>query len=1089
MKRFLLRFSVLLLLSGLTGNLFAQPQYYNYNTNGSNNSFPFGIAAGKDIQLLYLPGDFNQPTPATAGNIISVAFLVGTTYPINGWPYTDFTIKMGQTAITTLPTAAWYTGTLTTVYYRASVNLTATGGTWLTFILDTPFPYDPAQSLVVEMGHCGATGATGFPSCFTTLSGNRRSWSVGGCPFVYSGQNSAIYHMGINLGAAGPTVVTTAATAVTGSSATLNGTVNANAASTAVTFEYGLTTAYGTTVAGVPSPVTGSTVTPVSAAITGLSPNTLYHFRVKGTNTNGSSNGADLTFTTGAAPPTVVTTAATAVIATTATVNGTVNANSSSTTVTFQYGLTTAYGSTVTATPSPVTGTTVTSVSAALTGLTPNTLYHFRVVGTSAAGTSNGADLTFTTIPPPTVVTNPATNVGTTSATLNGTVNPNGGSTTVSFDWGLTTAYGSNIAGTPSPITGNTSTSVSANLTGLTNGATYHYRCVGVNAAGTTYGNDILFSTGCTAPIMPGGITGSTTVCGGSTGNVYTINPVPNATSYNWFVPAGSTITNGQGTTSITVTFGSSNGSVYVQAANACGGGPFNFIYITVNAQPTPSITGPATTCQGTTQTYTTQGSMSAYTWTVSSGGSIQSGAGTNTVTVKWNSAGAQSVSVNYTNANGCRASSPVAYNVTVNPASTPTITGNNSLCAYSGYYTYFTEPGYTGYNWVVSSGGQLYSGQGTNSILVLWTGAGAQTVSVNYNTSLGCGAAAPVTYAVNVSGTPGGAGAITGPATACAGATGLVYSCPPVTGATGYGWTLPSGFTITGGAGTNSITVSVGTAATSGAILVAGTNLCGAGSPSSTNVTVTSLPAAAGAITGSAQVCANSQGVAYSVGAITGATGYNWILPTGATIASGANTNSITVNFGTAGGNITVTGTNSCGSGTVSPSYAVTVNTKPPTPVVTGNGYVLTSSASAGNQWYHDGTAVAGATSQTYTVPSTAPGYYWVKVTLLGCTSDESNHWYIAGVGVSENGIGSFSIHPVPNNGLFTASISYPVKTTFSIAVYNELGAKIYQKSDIVVKGNVDQSIDIRPAPAGVYTVVFSSADNKVIRKIIVNR
>jgi hypothetical protein len=133
--------------------------------------------------------------------------------------------------------------------------------------------------------------------------------------------------MGINIAAVtGPAVVTTAATAILPTTASLNGTVNANGNSTTVSFEYGLTTAYGTTVPGVPATVTGSVVTPVTAAITGLTPGTLYHFRVKGTNSNGSANGSDLTFTTAATPPTVTTDPATNITVSTAQLNGTVNA-------------------------------------------------------------------------------------------------------------------------------------------------------------------------------------------------------------------------------------------------------------------------------------------------------------------------------------------------------------------------------------------------------------------------------------------------------------------------------------------------------------------------------------------------------------------------------------------------------------------------------------------------------------------------------------------------------------------------------------------------------------------------------------------
>ena len=95
-----------------------------------------------------------------------------------------------------------------------------------------------------------------------------------------------------------PAVSTTEATAITSSGATLNGTVNANNVSTTASFEYGLTTSYGATVTASQSPVSGMTDTAVSQSLTGLTPNTLYHFRVGATNANGTTNGSDLSFTT-----------------------------------------------------------------------------------------------------------------------------------------------------------------------------------------------------------------------------------------------------------------------------------------------------------------------------------------------------------------------------------------------------------------------------------------------------------------------------------------------------------------------------------------------------------------------------------------------------------------------------------------------------------------------------------------------------------------------------------------------------------------------------------------------------------------------
>jgi len=113
--------------------------------------------------------------------------------------------------------------------------------------------------------------------------------------------------------------------------------------------------------------------------------------------------------------PGATTAAASSITSTGATLNGTVNAYNASTTVTFEYGLTTAYGSTATATQSPVTGSASTPVSKAISGLAPNTTYHFRVVANSIGGTTYGADLTFTTS---TLVITISGNAGTGGVTL-----------------------------------------------------------------------------------------------------------------------------------------------------------------------------------------------------------------------------------------------------------------------------------------------------------------------------------------------------------------------------------------------------------------------------------------------------------------------------------------------------------------------------------------------------------------------------------------------------------------------------------------------------------------------------------------------
>ncbi|HNW73893.1 MAG TPA: T9SS type A sorting domain-containing protein [Bacteroidales bacterium] len=1097
MKNLRICLSMMLLFSGLNSILVAQPQYYNFTGSGNGtNNFPFNVAGGKDVQMLYLAGEFNQPSAAPAGNIVSIAVFMNTA--LGPATYTDLTIKLGQSTITSLTAGTFYTGPMTTVYYHASVVLTNPASSWITFVLDSPFPYDPTQSLIVDIGQCGGTGTLGGGCAYTNQTGVRRVWSVGGCPFTpYNGSNVYNYNFGINIAVNLPIVVTNAATAITSASATLNGTANANNSATTVSFEYGLTTAYGSTIAGVPATVTGNTVTPITASLTGLLPNTTYHYRIKGVNANGDSNGNDMTFTTSFPPPTVVTTAVTAIGLNGATLNGTVNANGAASTVIFEYGLTTNYGSTITAVPPSVTGTTVTPVTGIVSGLLPVTLYHYRVVATNSGGFGNGNDMTFTTGGPPTVVTNPASNIMATTAQLNGTVTANNVATTVSFEWGLTTTYGNVAPAVPAIVNGTTPATVQANIAGLTSGVTYHFRCVGVNAGGTVNGADQFFLAGC-PPVGPAGpITGPASMCAQSTGNIYAIAPITNATSYTWTVPAGATITAGAGTTTITVTFGSTAGNVSVFGTGPCGNGTASNLAVTVNPLPVPVITGPANACQGsTTNVYATQAGMTGYTWSVSAGGSITAGAGTANITVKWNTTGSQSVSVAYTNASGCTAAIPSVYAVTVNPSPVPTITGPASLCVNAGYIGYSTEPDLTGYTWTVSPGGSIFSGAGTSQIMVSWNQSGNQFVTVNYTSPNGCQAGTPTQLNVTVNPLPGNAGAVTGNAAVCAGAQGIAYSTTAIANATSYVWNLPSGASIASGDGTTNITVNFAADATSGNITVHGNNLCGNGTPSAGfAVTVNPLPAAAGSITGNAQACLGSTGNIFSVVTIANATGYTWSLPTGASITAGQNTNAITVSFGAGAvsGNITVKGTNTCGDGQVSSAFEVTVSPVPPKPSIIANGPVMTSSAFSGNQWYFSvtpdgaGAPIAGAIWPYYLASQS--GYYWIIVTEAGCSSLPSERVQVIMTGSSELPGVICQVFPVPNDGRFTVSLTTAGRQKVGIAVYDQLGLKILDQQDVEVDGRLEKQIDLRPAAPGVYTIVFTSQDHTFMKKVVVDR
>jgi hypothetical protein len=96
----------------------------------------------------------------------------------------------------------------------------------------------------------------------------------------------------------------------------------------------------------------------------------------------------------------------------------------------------------------------------------------------------------------PTVVTLAASSVAQTSATLNATVNPNGAKVSeCSLEYGTSNSYGSSAPCTPSPGSGTSPVAVSASVTGLTSGTTYHFRVSATNAGGTSNGSDQTFNT------------------------------------------------------------------------------------------------------------------------------------------------------------------------------------------------------------------------------------------------------------------------------------------------------------------------------------------------------------------------------------------------------------------------------------------------------------------------------------------------------------------------------------------------------------------------------------------------------------------
>lgn len=160
-----------------------------------------------------------------------------------------------------------------------------------------------------------------------------------------------------------------------------------------------------------------------------------------------------------------------------------------------EWGTSSSFGNTTECDQSTFNGAT--PVTASLTGLTPGTTYHYRVVAENATGPNWGADKTFTTPYVDGVETGSATGITREEATLHGSLEPNGLDAHYYFEWGTSPGYGNVTPALPGTDVGSGAGSApaSASIEGLQFGTTYHYRLVASNEEGTAYGEDETFET------------------------------------------------------------------------------------------------------------------------------------------------------------------------------------------------------------------------------------------------------------------------------------------------------------------------------------------------------------------------------------------------------------------------------------------------------------------------------------------------------------------------------------------------------------------------------------------------------------------
>ena len=479
----------------------------------------------------------------------------------------------------------------------------------------------------------------------------------------------------------------------------------------------------------------------------------------------------------------------------------------------------------------------------------------------------------------------------------------------------------------------------------------------------------------------PGLMSGTANIfnCSTSVVHTYSIPAISNASSYTWSVPAGATITSGQGTRTITVTYASTfvTGVVSVVGKNDCGNTSAAVTKTIVKIKPgTPvSITGLTNNCSaiGSTATYSTAAVANAetYTWTVpATGASIVSGQGTNSIVVAFTSAyttGSISVKANsscYT----IGAVRTLAVTKTL-PATPGAITGAADVCPSFSSPSASTSAAVNykinrvlnaaSYEWSVPTGATIVSGQGDTSVNITFANTFVSgSISVRSVSPCGNSALRALTVYRRVANLPGAVQKSFIPSVlpqlAVCGKTSETYMIRKVAYATSYAWSLKNGanatITSVNGAGPNdtAVVVTFSPGFVSDSLIVRSVTACSQSATrrillSTNNVT----PAVATLTSGTDNFapCAGAT-VTYTVtapaptNAQSPISTFRWTRPAGTSVASAnADSSVVIINYLSTykGGALSVAGQSACGfRGT---ARSVTLQYLPPTPsFINGN-------------------------------------------------------------------------------------------------------------------------------------------------------
>jgi PKD repeat protein len=1045
-------------------------------------------------------------TPTNGGTTPSYQWKVnGTNVGTNSATYTTTTLTTGQ-AVTCVMTSnlSGVTGNPAT---SNAITMTVTASV------------TPAVAIAASPtgAICAGTSVT-----FTATPTN------GGATPVYQWKVN-----GVNAGTNSTAFSTT--TLTNGQIVTCVLTSNAICASTTTATSSGITMIVNTpvtpSVSIVASP-TGAVCTGASVTFTATPTNggttPVYQWKVNGVNAGtNSATFTSTTLTNGQIVTCVLTSGATCASPATATSSGiTMTVNSSVTpavTIVASPTGTICAGTSVTFTATPLNG-----------GATPS--YQWQVNGANAG--TNSATFTTTTLTNAQIVTCVLTSnaacASPTTATSSGstmTVNPSV-TPTVSIVANPTGAIcpGTSVTFTATPANGGSVPSYQWKINGLnagtnsstfattalTNGQTVtcvltsNAACASSTTA-TSAGISVAVNAAVTPSVTIAETAGGNPACAGSN-LTFTATPTNGGTTpvYQWNVNGTnvgtnsatyttSTLTNGQ-----TVTCDLTSNATCASPATISSAG----ITITINPVLVPAITIASNTsgavCTGSSVTFTATpnnaGTTPAYQWQMDG-----SNAGTNnaiftTASLTNNQVVTCVLTSNATCASPVTATSSgitMAVNATLVPAVAIAITGGSNPTCTNQAVTFTATPTNGGttpsYQWMVNN-----TNVGSNSAtFTSSTLANSDVVTCVMTSSSSC--ASPTT--ANSSGITMVMNATIVPAVSIAITSGSNPSCAnqsiTFTASATNGGTTPSYLWQVNGAnaGANSATFTSTTLTNGNVVSCVMTSNSNCASPTSANssnitmsITPTVIPTISIVANPSGAICVGNN-VTFAANTTDGGASpaYLWQV-NGVTLGS----NSPVYATSTLSNNDLVTcmltSNAACASPTTANSTGLTmiVNTIPATPTITQNGMLLTSSASTGNQWYLNGIAIAGATSQTFGV--TQNGNYTVSVTNNGCASNTSSQVSIINTDVLElTDADGLSVYPNPSDGYFTISFNAIVKSTYTVELRNTLGQLIYKDVVTDYNGTYSKPLTVAEYGKGVYVISLIKSNNITVKKVVV--